>query len=153
MNTMVPIEMLVEHEETIGRLYETYAVRFPESRTLWSQLASEEKDHAKMIRDLIEERKLGHVYFDSVRFNPEAIETSVKYVVQETVRAKTGDIELTNAFAIALNIEKSIIDNKVFDTFKGYTKKTRELIEYLARSVITHYQLIERTWSEHRRYS
>lgn len=44
---MVTIKLLVKHEETIGRLYEACAARFPELKTFWPTLAYEEADHAK----------------------------------------------------------------------------------------------------------
>jgi rubrerythrin len=150
---MVAIELLVKHEEAIGKLYEACATKFPEFKTFWSTLAYEETDHAKKIRELIEERKLGHVTFDSTKYDVKSIETSLNYVAQQLKKVETGEISLITAFSIALDIEKAIIDGKVFEAFKGQTQKTRELIRDLAKSVTDHYQVIEQTWSENRRYS
>lgn len=150
---MVTIELLVEHEEAIGRLYEAYAANFPAFKTFWSTLSFEEKDHAKKIRALIEERKLGHVTFDSTKYDPESIKTSIAYVDQQLSGLKTEEVPLIKAFSVALDIEKSIIDGKVFEAFKGHTQKTRELIRELTKAVTDHYQVIEQTWSENRRYS
>lgn len=150
---MVTIEFLVEHEETIGKLYEAYADKFQELKTFWSTLAFEEKDHAKKIRELIDERMLGHVTFDSTKYDAKSIETSMNYIAQQLNRLDTEEVSLVRAFSIALDIEKAIIDGKVFEAFKGHTQKTHELIRDLAKSVTDHYQVIEQTWSEHRKHS
>ena len=150
---MVTIELLVEHEEAIGRLYKAYGERFPEFKTFWSTLSFEEEDHAKKIRELIAERKLGNVTFDSTTYDAKSVATSMNYVVGQLNRLDTEDVSLVRAFSIALDIEKAIIDGKVFEAFKGHTQKTREIIRDLAKSVTDHYQVIEQTWSEHRRHT
>src|SRR4030042_7206429 len=150
---MVKIEMLVEHEETISKLYDAYAKKFPEFKTFWATLSFEESDHAKKIRELIEERKEGHVAFVSEKYDSKAIEASIDYLTQQISRLQTEDVSLINALSVALNIEKAIIDGKVFEAFKGHTQKARELIRELAKSVMDHYQVIEQKWSEHRQFS
>lgn len=150
---MTAIEMLVEHEETIGKLYAKYGERFSEFKAFWGTLAFEESDHAKKIRELIDERKKGHVVFDSEKYDSKAIEASLDYVKQQIAKLQSENVSLINALSVALNIEKAIIDGKVFEAFKGHTQKARELIRELAKSVTDHYQAIEQTWSEHRHYS
>lgn len=150
---MVSIELLVQHEETIAQLYEAYGAIFPEFKTFWATLSYEEKDHAKKIRELIEERRHGRVTFDSTKYDPKAINTSIKYVSREITKAETSRIKLVTAFSIAMDIEKAIIDGKVFEAFKGHTKETRALIRELTKSVTDHYQTIERTWAENRHHT
>ncbi len=146
------IEMLAEHEETIGRLYAGYAEIFPEHKAFWVTLAFEESDHAKKIRELIEDRKKGHVMYDAEKYDSKAIKASSDYLRQQIDKCRNEYVSLVNALSVALNIEKAIIDGKVFEAFKGRTQRTRELIRELAKSVTDHYQAIQQKWSEHRQY-
>jgi rubrerythrin len=146
------IELLIEHEETIAKLYDAYANRFPSHATFWSTLAFEEKDHAKMLRKLMEERQNNNAVYDSTKYDSESIKTSLEYIAEQLNRVENEDLNLINALSVALNIEKAVIDGKVFEAFKGFTKETRSIIRDLAQSVKDHYQVIEKTWSENRKY-
>ena len=145
--------MLAEHEEAVGRLYAKYAENFNEHKAFWATLAFEESDHAKKIRKLIEERKLNHAVFNPDKYDSQTIEKSFIYIKEQTDRMRNENISLENALSVALNIEKAIIDGKVFEAFKGQTRETREIIRELATSVTDHYQTIEQVWLEQKHQS
>lgn len=147
------IQQLAEHEEAISELYDAYCRRFEKYKTFWATLSFEEADHAKKLRVLIEEKKAGNVAYDSTKYDLKIIKTSIDYIAQQIKRLETEEVTLTNALSVALNIEKAIIDGKVFEAFKGYTQKTRQIIRDLTKSVTDHYQVIEQEWSSHRKYS
>jgi len=146
------IEQLIEHEEAIGRLYTAYAEKFPACKSFWSTLAFEEKDHAKLLRKLLEQRKSGKALYDSTKYDSDSIKASLDYIFQQTNRVEIEKITLIAAVSVALGIEKSIIDGKVFESFKGLTKETRSIIRELNKSVTDHYQAIEKFWSENRKH-
>ena len=57
------MEILINHEEAISKLYEAYAQKFPDHKEFWSTLSWEEKDHAEQIRKLSQIIKKHHTRF------------------------------------------------------------------------------------------
>lgn len=74
------IELLIEYEIMIGRLYKEYAQKFLDWKDFWLRLSAEERGHANWILKLRSKTKEGPVYFKEDRFNKEAIKTSLKYL-------------------------------------------------------------------------
>jgi rubrerythrin len=147
------IEKLALHEEAVAKLYNTYASRYPHLNEFWATLAWEEQDHANKIRRLGEEIKKRRAAFDPTKYRPQAVDSSLAYLTQQAEIAKSGDLLLVNALSIALNVEKTIIDGKIFEAFKGYYDDTKAIIRELATSVEDHYQIVHTKWTEHRRYN
>lgn len=147
------IELLIKHEKAIGRLFETYAIKFPDHKQFWATLAWEEQDHAKNIRKLAQLIKKRHVRFDSEKFKPIAIKTSIEYIEKEITRANKEDISLKTALSVAINIEKAIIDGEIFDAFKGYSTEAKSFLRKCASDFAEHYRSVEEMWLAHRKFS
>lgn len=147
------IEMLVRHEEAISKLYNAYAQKFPDHEEFWATVSWEELDHAEKIRQLSQIIKQGHARFDFDTFKPNVIKISLDYIAKELVRARREDISLKNALSVALNIEKAIVDGKVFESFKGFTSKAKSFIRECATNFAEHYRAIQDMWSTHRTFS
>jgi rubrerythrin len=151
MNPM--IEKLARHEETVSALYNEYAKRFPTHREFFSKLTKDELDHAQKIRMLGIEINNGRAVFYPTNYNAAAVDSSLTYVIQQTDIARSGDLVLINALSVALSIEKSIIDGKFFDAFKGFFADTRRIIRELSDAVNDHYREVQDLWDKQRRYS
>lgn len=148
------IEKLAEHEETISKLYSLYSQRFTQQVELWGTLAWEELEHAKKIRELGEAIGKNQCSFNASAFNPKALEASLNYIRQQIEAVRTGkELTLINALSIALSIEKSIIDGKVFEAFTGFSDNTRTLIRELRKALDDHYRSIEETWNLQRHFT
>ncbi|MGB3479193.1 MAG: hypothetical protein WBB67_08530 [bacterium] len=145
------MEILINHEEAISRLYEAYAQKFPDHKEFWSTLSWEEKDHAEQIRKLSQIIKKHHARFDLDRFKLNVIKISMDYIAKELVRAEKEDIPLRTALSVALNIENAIVDGEVFESFKGYTAEAKRYIRECAANFAEHYRAIKDMWSTHRK--
>ena len=148
-----PLMLLVEHEEAISKLYNAYAVKFPDHEEFWATLAWEELDHAERIRQLAQYIEQGHVRFDAEKFKPIVIKTSMEYVAKELASAESKDVSMKKALAVALNIEKAIIDGQVFEAFKGHTAEARDFIRECEKNFEEHYRVVQEMWSTHRSFS
>jgi pyrroloquinoline quinone (PQQ) biosynthesis protein C len=106
------IELLAIHEEKISQLYKTYADKFPDYKDFWNSLSEEEKDHAKLIRELKAKIQERTVTYDRERLRISIIQRSMDYLEDQLNRAQKKEMTLINALSIALDLEKSIIDER-----------------------------------------
>ena len=142
------IELLAENEESIGRLYQVYAGRFPEYAEFWTSLAEEETRHPNWIHELVGKAHEGSTYVVTGRFKEQAIETFLGYLEREIAKATT--IPLIESLSTALYIEKSLIERKYFEVFDSDSAELTHLLEELRSATEQHIQKIEKLWNEHR---
>lgn len=74
------IEKLASNEEYATRLYEGYAEAFPALHDFWTDLATEEIQHASWIRNLGLKAEKGCMFIEEGRFNIAAVQTFMKYL-------------------------------------------------------------------------
>jgi hypothetical protein len=143
------IELLAIHERKVSQLYKAYAKEFPDYQDFWSTLAAEEIEHAKLVCKL---KELSVVY-DRDRLKIAAIQKSIDHLKYQIAKIQEGGVTLINALSVALDLEKSIMDGKIFEMLKGYSTEAKHVLRELTDAVIKHVEKIEKVWSEHRRYS
>ena len=141
-------EMLANHEEAIGGLYQAYAKLFPDHESFWSNLAREETEHATWIRNLASKSGAGPARLEQKRFRPEAIQTSLDYIRNLTRQASNQNIELTGALSTALDIEKALIERKYFEILQGDSEEVKRTLEALTRSTRAHIERVQKAWAE-----
>jgi CTP:phosphocholine cytidylyltransferase-like protein len=146
------MEILIDHEEAISRLYEAYAQKFPDHKEFWSKVSLDEKDHAEQIRQLSQMIKEGHAQFDFNTYKPIIIKISMDYIKKEVARTKNEEISMRTAISVALHIENAIVDGEVYESFKGYTAEAKSFIRECAASFAEHYRAIQDMWSAHRKF-
>lgn len=142
------ISLLAENERAVGRLYQTYADKFPTHREFWLDLANEEQQHAEWLRRLLVrvEEGLGCVRPD--RFDVDAARDArarVEKMIEETHRP---DFSLTDALRAAMTIEKSLIEAEYFDVFEGAAAEVVQVQYCLADATKNHRRLIEEQLAE-----
>ena len=64
------IQLLMQNELYISKLYEVYANRFPDKKEFWLKISEEEKYHARALKLLGDHIHNGKVLFNQTRFNP-----------------------------------------------------------------------------------
>lgn len=150
------IEALILNMETIGELYKLYAVKFPMHNEFWILLASEATDQVNWIHKLQNEIKNGSVYFNTDkfnvdRFNIDAIQSVLKYLQQKIAEIKDEEIDMVSASALALDIEKSILEKKFFDIFEVDSTELKHLFLDLAEISKKRRDKIEKLLEEEKR--
>ena len=138
------LQMLAANEEAVGKLYETYANKIPEHEEFWFGLAMEEADHANWLLDLITKVNKGSASVYESLFKTEDIQDFHNYLTEQLDRAKQERISFVEALAIALNIEKSLIERKYFQIFEGGSEEYWHVLEYLASSTENHIKVIQK---------
>ncbi|MDD5509647.1 MAG: hypothetical protein PHI12_02365 [Dehalococcoidales bacterium] len=137
-NRMYIVELLMDNEIGIGKLYRAYAKHFPDHRTFWTALAGEEVEHASWLGKLSLKIEEGSVLIDERRFNTSAIKTFSDYLERELDKVNKSGISLIGALSTALYIEQSIIEQKYFEVFEGDTVEFKKVLLDLADATKTH---------------
>lgn len=140
------LDLLIQHEKVIGRLYAAYAERFPQDREFWLSLSEEEDHHAECIESLrprIESDPSGMIV---ARFPAAAIEHSVAHVNRLIDQAEHSHLTRVKALTAAMDIETALLDNRYFEVFAGDSPPLRRILEALEQGTRTHLQKVRQLW-------
>ncbi len=146
----VILQAMKEHEQSLARLYERYADKFPEYKDFWTELSLEEVQHAGWIDKLQADIEGSSEDFVVERFRIGAVQRSTEYVNKLAEMADQPDFVLINALSTALRLEEALIENKYFEVIETDSIKTKHTLTMLAQSTQEHYQRIRRLWQEHK---
>jgi hypothetical protein len=136
------LNLLAEHEKAIGYLYQCFADSFPEYAAFWSGCAQEEFRHAAIIRTMQELAAKGTIFLTG-RFNTAAIQTSLTYISDQRNMAHGGEMQARQAFAIALNIEASLLENRYFEMFGATTPAFQKMQRTLLEETAKHRRMVQ----------
>jgi hypothetical protein len=148
---LAALKSLSELEESVGRLYEIYAEVFPEYSQFWSELVSEEMQHANWLRQVQSKAIQGNVKFSETRFNANAIQTFLNYLRDEAEKARLKQRSLLNAFSIALQLEESLMERKYFSVVDGDSIELRQVLTDLAAGTQAHITRVRHALEKYKR--
>jgi hypothetical protein len=141
-------DLLRAHEKTIGRLYETYARRFPQDGEFWRLLAQEEDQHARWI-DLLQRKVEDDPSATAVnRFPAAAIHYSLHYLDRLREQAQQPDLTPVGALSAALDIEQALLENKYFEAFTSDSAGIQQLLHLLTEGTRAHLEKVRTAWHD-----
>ena len=131
--TIQAVDLLMEYENTISKLYMECANQFPEHVLFWKKLSSEEDRHASTIKKLLQKVDDQTVFLEETRFKIRPLEISIEYAEEVAGKVKKGALSLIEALSIAYSIESSLLETDYYELFAGdsvslnhYLKKLQE---------------------------
>ena len=142
------VQEIRRHELILAKMYKQFSKSHPNQKQFWSKLAHEESMHAKWIKSLGQHYRNGNIGLTDVKISPQAIKTSISHLERQTEASKNGNLTLLNAVSIALDIEKSMIDNKIFEIFDLTDAKNVKIRAGLEKETVKHRQKLEQLYSE-----
>jgi rubrerythrin len=137
------ILLLNRQELMIAEIYRFFAGLFPETREFWTDLCREELEHAEWVEYLYKKTQTDSVVFREEKLKSYTVETFVKYLEGHLAKVKEKAPTLEAAFSLALNIEKSLLVQKVFDHFQSSDKEIDVLLKNLQDRMRDHRKHIE----------
>lgn len=140
------LDLLKEHELAIGRLYASYASRFPRDREFWLSLSWEERQHAQWVDSLrmrVDEDSSALV---ADRFPTGTIELSLAYVNRLIENADASSLTRTNALSIALDLERALLEHRYFEVFKSDDPRIERTLQVLRQSTESHLLKVQHLW-------
>ena len=144
------VEMLADHELAIGRLYSTYAEKFPYYKDFWLAFSGEETQHANWINELQSKSEQGSIHFNPDRFQIPAIQHSLNYAQKMLAKAQGSDLDLVSALSTASSIEDALIENRFFEIFETDSPELKETLRRLAEATGDHRRRILRAKTENK---
>lgn len=145
------VELLLEHERAIAKLYTSCAQMFPEYRSFWEGLAVEELRHASIIETVLQKVDDKTLFIDESRFKMRPLQISLEYVEEVTGRVDRGELTQVSALSIATAIEKSIFEGNYFEIFKGDSVKLNHFLKKLQDETAVHEKKLEKMHAKVRR--
>ncbi len=108
---------MVRHEESVGRLYRTYADLFPDGAAFWNGLADQKKEHAALLHAEARKIQEGRLALNAALFNIESIRPSVVFVENQAVIARRGPLTEAGALAAARTVTEQTLAAQAFNIF------------------------------------
>ena len=145
------LELLIEHELALKRLYEAFALDFADRRDLWLSLARDEQGHAHGLERLRpQSAEVGRLWFDS-GLRPQAVRSSLVYVESQTVRAEGGGLTSIQALSIARDLEDALIENQFSKLSGPANLEVRSVLDELSAETARHRKLLAEALEAERR--
>lgn len=141
---MQSIELLIENEELVSKLYAIYAEKFPEEKEFWRRKAAEEDAHAELlkgVRPIVQEPPS---FSKEERFSVEAIELSIAFVKDLIQKSKSSS--LINALSMARDIEHSLIERNFFKVMPSDSILLKNAFVKLEQDTKKHREEIQELW-------
>jgi len=136
------IDIMAQYEETIGKLYQTYAQTQPELADLWNTLYSQEMEHRNWLINLADAVGTGKVHFNKGRFKIEPLHLALDYINKELSKAQNMTIPTKDSLNKAFQIEQSMIEKKFFEVFETDSVDLKHVLQNLANETKKHIEMI-----------
>ncbi len=137
------LSLLSENETKLSHIYNVLSESLPEMSSFWRKLSQEEVMHAKWIDALGDKLDGGKLFFDEDRFNMNAIEIFRNRLTEELSFFENNNFDKIRALAFAVDIERSLIERKLFDCFETDSVELKALLETLSKSTEEHLRTVE----------
>ena len=135
--------LLHELEEALGNMYVTFSRQYPEHNVLWNRLIAEEQKHAEAVRSLYRLTYEGRVLFDEGAIKHAAVQSIIDYIKNITESAHQKKYSEKQILSHSLDIEKSLIERKLFDHFK-VSSELADVLSALQEGSESHGSLVEK---------
>ena len=117
------LNLLIENELAVGRLYEAYAKKSESKSDFWMKLFAEEKEHAEWIMLLSEEVDRKDMVLKKGSVSKTEIQESIDETQKELDRflsSKINHISHKEQLLVALKKEKGLLEREFFSFFEIY---------------------------------
>ncbi len=138
------IELLIQQELLIAELYRFFSILYPGTRDFWNDLAREEMEHATWIEYFFNKTQSSEIVFREEQLKTYTADSFVKYLQDNISKVKERAPTQQAAFALAMNIENSLLVRKIFDRFESSDKELEMLIRKLQEGLTEHRKRIEK---------
>ncbi len=135
-------QMLVDHELALKELYQTYATMLPSRKDLWLKLADDEQRHADWLESLGPEVGSATGPGSGGWPRPAAVESSLKYIRAQILRARQAQVTLLVALAVAKDLESALLEKEFFKVADEASPETRVVLARLITATQKHWQIV-----------
>jgi len=138
---MQAIELLIENEKLVSRLYAIYADKFIELRDFWVKKVVQENTHAELLEGIWSISQEIPSFFEEGRFSKEAIEMEAS-LVKDSIQ-KSKNCSLIEALAAAGEIENGLIERSFFKVMPGDSNFVQDAFAKIEQDTKKHREEIQ----------
>ena len=139
------VELFVRQEFIIGKLYKLFSFRYPEYKDFWTEMATEEHLHASWIKRLTERDPTDKFKFSQGELRSNRLASSIESIERLIAGVRNNrEFTITQAASMALHLEKTLWEQKVFQCFEGDSDEVRKILDSLNLEQENHIKKIEK---------
>lgn len=133
----------LELELNMAALYDLFAGGFPDRGDFWLAMAAEEREHASWVQFLLDRALAGEVRFAEGKLRATTIGTLIGYLGETASRFRKTPFDIVHAAAIALDLERSLIEKNVFRSFHDDSDEVSRILGVLVEGQELHVKKVE----------
>ncbi len=137
------LDGLREVELSVAQLFRHFSRVFPSDRVFWETLAGDEESHAAMVGDLKTALLENGWSFELGEISLPALNTVRLGIIGQIDRLRRGEIGRRNAFFIARDFEKTLIENHYYDLIRSDNKDYQVIQDKIRKETEAHLQKLE----------
>lgn len=137
------LDLLQDIELAVAALYRSFSNTFVQDRVFWEDLSKDEEAHAVMVNDLRSTLLKNGSSFELGKVNFTALGTYRQGVLRQLNRLERGELHRQNAFFIALDFEKTLIEHGFYESIRSENPEYRAIQEKIRVGTESHLQKLE----------
>ncbi len=137
------IDLLIAQEQLACEFYRRCSRKFPERDDLWRPLIDAEETHARFLKEIAADPVDARGFGERRAFAVNPLRILVGGLRRQVEEFEGPGRTLPGALGLAREMENSILERKVLDTFPGDPPGVRERIQRLSAETSDHRALVE----------
>ena len=137
------LDLLHKIELSVAELYRRFSHSFVEDRVLWESLSRDELSHAALVIELKNTLLKNGSPFELGKVNLLALNTYRQGIEGQLGRLERGEIRRQNAFFIARDLEKTLIERRFYELIQSESPEYRAIQEKIRKETESHLQKLE----------
>jgi hypothetical protein len=132
------LDLFKQVELTLAGIYTLFAKKFPSHAEEWKKMAGDELEHAQWIEILEAEMAKGNARFVASKIRDEGILAFHRYLLSVQASVEEQSIIISKAYVLAVDIERSLLERRLFEKFEGDCDKVCSILRILEQKQQAH---------------
>jgi len=137
------IRLLAQGEVLIAQLYNLYSELFPETWKIWAQFAEEERQHARIFRQIVPLIEDGLVAPGRSNFHAANVRSTIDFVQSLVFDMAMTEITVLHALEMAISIENTLTEQFSSEILTAASVEAQRLIKNINQDEWRHRQQLQ----------
>ncbi len=137
------LDLLQDIELTVAALYRRFSHIFAQDRVFWENLSQDEESHAVMVQELRSTLLKNGSPFELGKISFTTLSTYRQGIQRQLDRLERGELHRQNAFFIARDFEKTLIEHRFYESIRSENPGYRAIQEKIRVETESHLQKLE----------
>jgi len=141
---LTSFDLMVAVESTIGELYAIFAEQFPADAAVWHELAEDEVQHARWLRELQKAVEDNLLDFDPTVYHLDLLRHTLGYVRTLKQEALAKKVSHRQAIHEARTLEKMLVEKYFFEVVVDHNQLLQHVFAALTDATVHHTERLNR---------